>query len=141
MIAVFLALCACTGAEETILRCDDCPETQVIRVIDGDTLETARGRVRLFGVDTPERGERCASNATNRLQKLAGGSVRLEDGPRLTDPGGRSLAYVYTESGLSVDEILLREGLATAWTKDGQHRDHLVGMERDARRKGSGCLW
>jgi len=128
-------------SNETSLRCLDCPESSLIRVVDGDTLDTSRGRVRLFGVDTPERGESCASEATDRLQELAGGSVRLEDGPRATDSFGRLLAYVYTADGLSIDEILIREGLATAWTRDGQHRDLMEGLEREARRKDSGCLW
>ena len=145
MIPLLAIIAACTGARsdtrETILRCIDCAEVRVIRVIDGDTLHTARGRLRLFGVDTPERGKRCASEATDRLRELAGGSVRLEDGPRLTGGGGRLLAYVYTQDGLSIDEILIREGLAIAWTEDGQHRDFLVGMEGEARREYSGCLW
>ena len=141
-ISILLILIACTGVTvETSLRCADCAEVQVIRVIDGDTLDTTRGRVRLFGVDTPERGERCASEATDRLEELAGDSVRLEDGPRNTDQFGRLLAYVYTADGVSIDETLIREGLATAWTQDGQHRDHLVALENDARRKYAGCLW
>ena len=70
----------------------ECEEEQVIRVIDGDTLDTARGRVRLFGVDTPECGERRASGATDRLQELIGGPVRPEDGSRLKDQFGRILA-------------------------------------------------
>ena len=143
---VFLALLACTSISdanrETTLRCLDCTEFKVTRVIDGDTLDTAKGRVRLFGVNTPELGERCASEATHRLQQLAGDSVRLEDGPRLTDQFGRILAYSYfTEDGASIDETLIREGLATAWTRDGQHRDLLVNLEREARMQGVGCLW
>ena len=110
-------------------------------MIDGDTLDTAKDRVRLFGVDTPEFGERCASETTHRLQQLAGDSVRLEDGPRLTDQFGRILAYSYfTEDGASIDETLIREGLATAWTRDGQHRDLLVNLEREARMQGVGYL-
>ena len=145
LIPLLAAIVACTSianeAEETGLRCLDCTDETVIRVIDGDTLDTTRGRVRLFGVDTPERGERCASEATDRLQELAGASVRLEDGPRLTDQFGRILAYVYTKDGVCIDETLIREGLATAWTRDGQYRDRLVGLEREVRRKGAGCLW
>ena len=38
-------------------------------------------RVRLFGVDTPEQGERCYSEATERLKELAGDTVRVELGP------------------------------------------------------------
>ena len=101
-----------SDAVETTLRCRDCAETSVTLVIDGDTLETGQGRVRLFGVGAPESGERCAAEATARLNDLAGDSVRLQNGPRLFDRVGRMLAYVYMEDGFSIDEVLVREGLA-----------------------------
>tara|TARA_B100001765_G_scaffold186085_1_gene130917 strand:- start:203 stop:676 length:474 start_codon:yes stop_codon:yes gene_type:complete len=129
-----------SDAIETTLRCRDCAETSVTLVIDGDTLETGQGRVRLFGVGAPESGERCAAEATARLNDLAGDSVRLQNGPRLFDRFGRILAYVYTEDGFSIDEVLVREGLAEAWTSDGQYRSLLVASESDARRDNTGCL-
>ena len=139
VLSLFLVV-ACAGIEAT-LRCEDCFEVQVDRVIDGDTLDTPRGVIRLYGVDTPERGQRCASKATERLRDLADDTIRIQVGPRTTDQYGRMLAYVYTEDGISIDEALIREGLATAWTRDGQHRDHLVRVENDARRKYAGCMW
>ena len=141
LIALLAAIMACTGISGTILLCEDCFEVRVNRVIDGDTLDTERGPVRLFGVDTPESGQRCYSKAKNRLRGLAGNSIRLEFGPRVNDQYGRLLAYVYTKDGLSIDEILVREGLALAWTRDGQHRDYLVGLEQETRRGKTGCLW
>ena len=48
--------------------------------------------------------------------------------------------YVYTVDGQSIDEILAREGLAEAWTRDGQHRDVLVATEKGAKKDGRGCL-
>jgi endonuclease YncB( thermonuclease family) len=126
---------------QTTLCCEDCQSINVSRVIDGDTLDSPVGRVRLFGVDTPERGQPCYSQATERLRRLAGSSVRVDPGPRETDPNGRLLFYVYTRHGESIDEKLIREGLARAWTRDGQHRDLLVELERQARVAGSGCLW
>ena len=144
MLALVIG-CSTTGVAlqeyETTLRCDDCPTLPVERVIDGDTLDTGAGRVRLFGVDTPERGEQCFNRATRALEKLAGGTVRVEVGPRLRDPNGRLLYYVYTEAGNSVDETLILEGLALAWTRDGQHRNFLYELEADARAAGTGCLW
>ena len=105
----------------------------MLREIDGDTFATSGNQsVRLFGVDTPEHGEKCYSEATDRLRELAGGEVRVEQGPRSRDRYGRLLYYVYTQNGSSIDEILVSEGLAKAWTRDGQHRDLLVGLERDA---------
>ena len=92
-------------------------------------------------MDTPEIGEPCYSEATARLRELAKGAVRVESGPRARDPFDRLLYYTYTESGESIDEILVREGYARAWTRDGQHRDVLMDLERDARENGVGCLW
>ena len=143
-LALFLGACSSTPSiseYSTNLKCPDCPTLLVSRVIDGDTLESPVGKVRLFGVDTPEKGERCFRQATIGLRQLAGGTVRMEPGPRVLDPGGRFLYYVYTMRGNSIDEILVREGLARAWTRDGQHRDVLVRLERSAQMSGYGCLW
>ena len=127
----------------TILQCepDRCPAARVRNIIDGDTLESSRGRIRIYGIDTPEHGERCYSESTNRLKELAGISVLMEGGNRATDPYGRSLFYLYTSSGDSIDEILTREGLARAWTGDGQYMQHLIEIESMARKSGEGCLW
>ena len=126
---------------ETTLCCEDCQLRSVSRVIDGDTFDSPSGRVRLFGVDTPERREPCYNQASRRFRDLAGRRVRVQAGPRSHDSGGRLLYYIYTESGESIDERLVREGLARAWTRDGQHRDLLVGLEQAARADGQGCLW
>jgi endonuclease YncB( thermonuclease family) len=125
----------------TTLCCEDCPTIHVSRVIGGDTLDSPAGRVRLFGVDAPERGQPCYAQATPRLRKLAGNSIRVEAGSRETDTAGRLLFYTYTRHGESIEERLIREGLAQAWSQDGQHRDLLVRLERQARTSGSGCLW
>ena len=54
---------------------------------------------------------------------------------------GRQLFYLYTESGESIDEMLVREGFGVAWTSDGQHRDIIVEAERQAKSADTGCLW
>lgn len=113
----------------------------VTRTVDGDTLDTTQGQLRLFGVDTPERRERCFIEATDRLSGLAGELIRVESGTRATDPFGRRLYYVYTESGISIDAVFVREGLARAWTRDGQHRGYLMALEESAREQAVGCLW
>jgi endonuclease YncB( thermonuclease family) len=40
----------------TTICCSNCPAIPVDRVIDGDTFVSANATIRLFGVDTPERG-------------------------------------------------------------------------------------
>ena len=54
MLSFFIALTACAGIE-TNLRCEDCFEVQVSRIIDGDTLDTSRGMIRLYGVDIHQK--------------------------------------------------------------------------------------
>jgi len=89
-------------------------------------------------VDAPERGERYYNEAAERLRQLAGDVVGFEPGPRAEDSYSGLLFYIYAQNGESIDEALIREGLATAWTRDGQHRDRLVGLERKAWRQGGG---
>lgn len=110
-------------AGQTVITCADCPLVDVTRVIDGDTIDTSIGRVRLYGLNTPERGEACSGEATAAMERLAGKQVRLEDGPRLTDSFDRRLAYVYDASGNSIDVQLVAGGFARAWTQDGPNRD------------------
>ena len=134
------------GGCGTTICCADCESAAVARIIDGDTLVINRGfspdqRVRLYGVDTPEVGEECFAEATDRLSQLAKAGVRLQPGPRSEDNYKRKLFYLYTRSGESIDELLVREGLGRAWTRDGQHRDALVRMESQAQSEGAGCLW
>ena len=125
---------------------DSAALVSVVEIIDGDTLrvEAADGSlltVRLYGIDTPERGEACYREATDRLRQLAGGSVLLQPDARLQDPGGRELRYVFTDEGASIDAALLHEGLAIAWRRDGSYVDELVTIEEAASAAGTGCLW
>ena len=130
-----------TSSSTHNLVCTDCQLVDVTRVVDGDTLDTSVGRVRFFGVDTPERGKSCFQEASDFTRMVAGSKVRLETGPRRTDSYGRRLAYVYESSGESIDAQLISGGFAVAWTRDGQHRDYLTSLEENARRTRTGCLW
>ena len=132
---------ATTRSSEHTLVCTDCELVDVTKVVDGDTLDTSVGRVRFFGIDTPERGDQCFQEATNFTRIAAGTKVRLETGPRRTDSYSRRLAYVYDSSGESIDAQLISGGFAVAWTRDGQHRDYLTSLEENARRTRTGCLW
>ena len=121
--------------------CNDCQLVDVTGVVDGDTIDTSVGRVRFFGVNTPEKGKQCFREATDFTRTATGSKVRLEYGPRRTDKYDRRLAYVYESSGDSIDAQLIESGFAVAWTRDGQHRDYLVSLEENARKTRTGCLW
>lgn len=150
LAAVFAVACGSTPNQavdtkpispETLFTCSNCETARLIRVVDGDTLETSVGTIRFYGVDTPERGERCSIEATELTTRMAGTQVRLENGPRLNDRFGRRLAYVYDITGKSLDIQLVRGGFAKAWTEDGQHRSDLINLESSARQNMTGCLW
>jgi endonuclease YncB( thermonuclease family) len=125
---------------------DDLERAEVAEIVDGDTI-TAKledGRtlpVRYFGIDTPERGERCFREATDRNEMLIGETVLLLTDQRLEDSNGRLLRYIFLEDGTSVDATLVAEGFAYAWTADGYYRDQIVALEAQARAAGRGCLW
>ncbi|HZP56431.1 MAG TPA: thermonuclease family protein [Dehalococcoidia bacterium] len=118
---------------------------RVLRIVDGDTLhvELSGGDVtiRLFGVDTPERGEPCFSEASRALARLAGTTVLLLPDARDRDRYGRTLRYVYTPDGMSIDATLVAEGFGHAWRQDGALRDAIVALEDRARAGRVGCLW
>src|SRR3954464_856821 len=71
---------------------------KVVRWIDGDTVVTDRGTVRLIGVDTPERGKCGYVAATNLARQLApaGAAIRLGNPKSVKnqDRYGRLLRYV-----------------------------------------------
>jgi len=126
---------------QTAFTCPDCTFLDVYRVIDGDTLGTTIGDVRLYGLNTPKRSEKCAIEAIIFLERVAGSQVRIEDGPQLFDSFGRHLGYLYDESGNSIDALLIQAGYARAWTEDGQHQEALMELEEKARENFAGCLW
>ena len=103
-------------------------QAKVRRVIDGDTVELADGRlVRYIGVDTPEvrrrAGDRWVADpepfgheATEANAELVGNqTVRLEYDVQTHDRFGRLLAYVYVGE-VMVNEALLRAGFAQPLT-------------------------
>ena len=120
-------------------------QAELIDVIDGDTLDVRLDgrdeRVRLYGVDTPERGEQCFREAAERLEALAGEGLLLLPDARERDGFDRLLRYAFAADGRSIDALLIAEGLGLAWREDGAYRDELVALEEQARLAGAGCLW
>jgi micrococcal nuclease len=126
---------------------------QVVRAVDGDTLEVAlpggkREDVRLIGVDTPETVKpdtpvQCfGPQASAFTHEVADGrSARLEMGVEQRDIYGRLLAYVRI-GPLFLNAALLRRGLARTLTIPPNNRlaPRFRRLELGAARAGRG-LW
>jgi endonuclease YncB( thermonuclease family) len=120
------------------------------RVIDGDTIVVrGGGKVRLLGINAPEvahrdRGaEPLGERAHQRLRELLQEKqVYLEFDQQRRDRYERLLAHVTLEDGTSVNELLLREGLARALflQPNMRHLQRYFQAEAEARKARRG-IW
>jgi len=144
VVVVGVAACAQALPEETLVR----------RVIDGDTIELADGRlVRYIGIDAPEvrrrQGDQWvvdpepfgqeARDANRRL--VEGKSIGLEYDVQTHDRFGRLLAYVYVD-GQMVNAKLLEGGFAQPLTipPNVRYADLFRRLAAEARQQQQG-LW
>jgi len=115
---------------------------KVVSVHDGDTLTVldatnAQRKVRLKGIDAPERGQPFGNVARDRLAALTmGKAVAVIGGKR--DKYGRTLARVEIE-GQDAGHRLVSEGLAWHYVRYSEDA-RLAAAEREARAARRG-LW
>jgi micrococcal nuclease len=118
---------------------------EVLTVSDGDSflVERADGneaRVRLLGINAPERGECLAGEARAVLSDLLdAGDVVLERDISDRDQFGRLLRYAFAD-GQFVNQALVERGLALAgsFEPDVAHQDALDAAEDSAQAAGVG---
>ena len=138
-LALLLCLAVLTGDGRTAGR----REGRVAAVVDGDTFRLNDDeRVRLLGIDTPERGDTLYREATEALASLVlERDVALEFGRRRRDSYKRLLAHVWIGDTL-VNEWMLRRGLARLymWPPDTLYFGRLLAAQSEARRAGRG-VW
>lgn len=122
----------------------------VVRIVDGDTIELEGGqKVRYIGVDTPEsvstkQSVECFGKEASAKNKelVVGKKVRLEKDVSETDRYGRLLRYVYLEDNTFVNDYMVRQGYAYAYTypPDVKHSKQFVDAQKEAKENGRG-LW
>ena len=99
------------------------------RIIDGDTIRHKRRKIRLNGIDAPERGQPYGSEAARALaRKLRRGKVtcRLEG----KDAYGRHLGTCYIK-GKNVNEWMVRNGYAWSyWLSRYRRQEEAARRER-----------
>ncbi len=116
---------------------------KVVSIADGDTFtlltaENKQVKVRLHGIDAPEKKQPFGQRAKQHLSKLVfGKQVKLSALKK--DRYGRTLGIVYDESGGNVNESMLRAGMAWHFKRYDKNITW-ARLEREARNNRVG-LW
>lgn len=108
----------------------------VTYIVDGDTLDiNISERVRLSGINTPERGECYYKEAKDKLYELTfNKDVFLEKDRSDRGNYGRLLRYIYIDN-INVNKLLVEEGYAKVYDKysyDTKRYDELKEVEKKA---------
>ena len=115
----------------------------VISVLDGDTLEVLHNnraeRIRLSGIDCPEKSQAFGKKAKHAASALAfGKEVTLQTHGH--DKYGRTLAKVLLPDGANLNHELVKQGWCWWYRKYAPGDTVLEGLETEAREAKRG-LW
>lgn len=115
---------------------------KVTGVKDGDTIEILKERtsyrIRLAGIDCPEKKQPYGSQAKQFVSELCFGktvTARILSQDRY----GRHIALIILPDGRNLNHELLRHGLAWHYKQYSKNR-HLAALEAEARQRRIG-LW
>ena len=128
-----MAFCQQAGAETY--------KGKVVRVADGDTITVLRDKrpqkIRLHGIDTPEKAQAFGQQAKKFTTALVAGKV-VRVKVMATDRYGRTVGVVHL-GAKCLNEALLRAGLAWHYKQYSKSKRY-AALEVEARRKKRG-LW
>lgn len=116
---------------------------KVVRIADGDTLTlldagNTQYKIRLHGIDTPERGQPYGNAAREALEAHVAGQrigVDVQD----TDRYGRTVGTVYRD-GQNINLALVRNGWAWWYERYARNDHQLAQAQREAQVARRG-LW
>lgn len=118
----------------------DIEKANITRVIDGDTIETDLGKVRLLGINTPEKNKKGYEEAKIYLQQFEGKEVDLIRTKENKDKYGRLLRYVFYY-GKNINLEIVESGLGHLYIYDkDDFSEKLKKSEEIARKKEIG-IW
>ena len=117
-------------------------EGKVVKIADGDTLTLLTStnqqvKVRLAGIDTPERKQPFGNRAKQALSSLAFQKQALVE-IETKDRYGRTVGVVFVD-GLNVNHELVKQGIAWVYRKYTSDK-RLYALESEAKQSKRG-LW
>ncbi|WP_231989471.1 thermonuclease family protein [Nitrospira japonica] len=116
---------------------------EVVGVLDGDTIEVMHRqqaeRIRLHGIDCPEKGQAYGTRAKQAASALVfGKEVTLRT--HGMDKYGRTIADVLLPDGTNVNQQLVKEGWCW-WYRKYAHKDVTLEHLEQAAREAQSGLW
>ncbi len=116
---------------------------KVVKILDGDTYELlierdSTIRVRMDGIDAPERGMPFSKKAKEYLGDLCQGQI-VKVYCVESDRYGRILSFSYLEDGRELSREMLKAGYAWHY-KEHNSDPELAALEEEARQEQRG-LW
>jgi endonuclease YncB( thermonuclease family) len=145
-LVIFAVLAAVAHLLQRPARAPGEPVTGSARVIDGDSIEIAGVRIRLHGVDAPERDQDCrdangktysCGRAAMRALAAAVSGRSVTCTPIQVDQYNRDIATC-TVDGVDLGETMVRGGHALDYARHSRGRYAAVEQEARAARRG---LW
>ena len=118
----------------------DAIQFKLKRISDGDTVVTTEDiRIRLWGIDTPERDQRYGSDATEALTgMLHDQQLYLET--KDVDRYGRAVGVIYIANGDEINLEMVCDGHAWWYERYAKRATDYEQCQSDARKNKRG-LW
>ena len=143
LFSLLLCLAFSTPATATLTQFTG----KVISISDGDTItvitpDKQQVKIRLYGIACPKRGQAFGDRAKQATSDVVFKRIVTAQ-PIETDRHSRTVAIVYMPRGGSLNELLVREGLAWVYPQVCKRKDFcrpLKLLEDAARNAGRG-LW
>ncbi|MBL7824481.1 MAG: thermonuclease family protein [Saprospiraceae bacterium] len=142
IVAICLFL-SCVNKKDQLTKEEEEFSGKIISIIDGDTYELLDNdnktiRIRMEGIDAPEKGMPYCNVAKKYLSSLCFGKKIRLDGNR-KDRNERIIAYSYLEDSTELSHEMVKAGLAWHFKKYSSDSS-LANLEIEARNLGLG-LW
>lgn len=115
---------------------------KVVKIIDGDTIDVLHdgrpARVRLLGIDAPEKGQPFGKAARRHLAALAA-LKDVEVKAQTLDRYGRTVGEILLPGGLSLNRQMVEDGYAWHYTQ--YSKDPALAQSERAARSAKRGLW
>ena len=133
-------LCFAISASAVAEVPSDPVQFKLKRISDGDTVVTTEDtRIRLWGIDTPERDQSYGSDATEALTEMLN-NQQLYLETKDVDRYGRTVGVIYTDDGVEVNLEMVCDGNAWWYERYAKRATDYEQCQEDAQKNKRG-LW